>query len=85
MSIDGNSEKKMVPKFSLQMFIQELHNSMVIKPEEGGLKEARYKENNFIISDSTLRNILPTQLKNMSARYKVMRGCDYCIYAKSMH
>ena len=30
---------------------------MVISPEEGGHKEARYVDNNIIISDSTLRKI----------------------------
>ena len=28
--------------------------------------------------------LLP-QLKQMSARYKVMCGCEFCIYAKSIH
>ena len=35
--------------------------------QEGGLKEARDEDNNIIISDSTLLNILPPQLKNMTS------------------
>ena len=40
---------------------------MVSTPEEGVRKEARYRENNIIISDLTLQNILPPQLKNMTS------------------
>ena len=37
------------------------------------------------ISDSILQTFLPPQFKTMSARYKVMCGCECCIYAKSIH
>ena len=53
--------------------------------EEDGLKEARGAENNTIISDSTLRNILPPQLNKMTCRYKVMCGCECFVFSKSMH
>ena len=66
VSIDGNSEPQLVPKLLLQVSIWELHNNMVVTQEEGGIKEARYADNNIIISDSTLRSILKTQLNNMS-------------------
>ena len=39
----------------------------------------------MIIIDSTLRMFLPPQLKQMSARYKVMCGWECFIFAKSMH
>ena len=83
--IDSNYKKKLIPKVLLQVSPQELHSSMVIPPEENGLREVRDKENNIIISDSTLRNILPHQLKMMNSRYKVMFGCECCICAKIMH
>ena len=51
----------------LQVSVRELHNSMVSPLEEGGLKEASDKDNNIIISDSTLQNIPPPQLKNMTS------------------
>ena len=38
--------------------------------EKGGLKEARYADNNIIISDFTIHNIQPPQLKKISAWYK---------------
>ena len=58
---------------------------MVSPLDEGRLREARDSDNNIIISDSTLRTILPPQLKNMSSRYKVMCGCECCMSAKGMH
>ena len=58
---------------------------MISTPKEGGLKEERDSEDNIIIIDSTLRNILPTQLMNMTSRYKIMCGCECYISAKSMH
>ena len=56
-----------MPKLLLQVSVRELHNSMVSPPEEGLLKEARDEDNNIIIGYSTLRNILPPQLKNMTS------------------
>ena len=58
---------------------------MLSTSEEGGLKEARYAENNIIISYSTLCSILPPQLKKMYARYRVMCDCKCCISSKIIH
>ena len=85
MSIDNHSNIHSFPKLLLQVSYQERHKIMVSTLEEFGLKEARYAENNTIIYYLTLRNILPPQLKNISARYKVMCGCECCISAKIMH
>ena len=84
-SIDDHSETKLVTKLLLQVSVSKLHNSIASPPKEGGRKEARDAENNIIISDSTLQSILPPQIKNMSARYTVMFGCECCISAKSFH
>ena len=48
------------------------------------MKYGRDKENNMIIGDLMLHNILPPQIKMMSARYKVICECDCCISAKTM-
>ena len=85
VSIDGHSEPQLVPKLLLKVFVWELHNSMAITPEEGGLKEARDADNNIIISDFTLYSIIPPNLNKMSARYNIMCGCECCICAKLMH
>ena len=84
MKIDGYTELQIVQKIWSQVSVRELHNNLVSDIDNFGLKEARYEENNIIISDSTLRSLLPPQLKNISSRYKVMCGCKCCISAKSM-
>ena len=67
------------------MSVRELHNSLVSDPNDGGLKDARDGDGKIIISDSTLRSLLTPQLKQISARYKIMCGCECCISAKSIH
>ena len=58
------------------MSIRELHNSLLSDSNNSGLKDARDEDGKIIISDSTLRSLLPPQLKKMSARYKIMCGCE---------
>ena len=79
------TEPQRVPKLLLQVSVRELNNSVVIDINDGGLKDAPNEDGKTIISDSTLRSLLPPQLKQMSACYKVMCGCEYCIYAKIIH
>ena len=61
------------------MSVRELHNSLVGDTNDGGIKDARDKDDNIIISDSTLPSLLSHQFKKMSARYKSMCGCECCI------
>ena len=63
---DDQTEPQLVPKLLLQMSIRELHNNLVSDPNDGGIKDARDEDNNIIISDSTLRSLLPPQLKKMT-------------------
>ena len=83
--LDDHTEPQLVPKSLLQVSVKKLHNILVSDPNDGGLKDARDENGNIIISDYTLRSLLPPQLKQMSARYKIMCGCECCIYAKSIH
>ena len=53
--------------------------------DDGGLKDARDKDNNIIIGDSTFFSLLPPQLKQISERYKVMCGCKCFISTKIIH
>ena len=69
------SEPQLVPKILLQVSVRELHNSLLSDPNYGGLKDARNEYDKIIISDSTLRSLLPPKLKQMTARYKIMCGC----------
>ena len=83
--LDDQSERQLVPKLLLQVSVRELHNSLVSDPNGGGIKDAWDEDGKIIISDSTLVSLLPPQLKQMSARYKVMCGCECCISDKSIH
>ena len=72
-------------KWLLQVSVRELHNILVSDTNDDSIKDARDEDGNIIIIDSTLRSLLPPQLKQIYARYKVMCDCEYCIYAKSIH
>ena len=65
------------------MSLRELHNSFVIDPNDGGMKYARDEDGKMITSDSTFHSLLPPHLKQMSARCKIMCGCECCISAKA--
>ena len=58
---DDQTEPQLVPKFLLQVYVIEVHNSLVSDPNDGGSKDARDEDDNIIISDSTLRSMLPPQ------------------------
>ena len=83
--LDDQTEPQLFPNFLLQVSVRELNNSLVSDPNDGGIKDARYEDGKSIIRASTLRSLLPPQLKEMSARYKIMCGCECCISAKSIH
>ena len=83
--LDDQTKPQLVPKLLLQVSVRELHQSLVSDPNDGGLKDARDEDGKIIISDSALRSLLSHKLKQISARYKVMCGCEYCIFVKSMH
>ena len=59
------TEPQLVPKLLLQVSVRELHNSLVSDPNDGSLKYARDEDGKIIISDSTLRSLLPPQFKNV--------------------
>ena len=61
--LDDQTEPQLVPKLLLQLFVRELHNSLVSDPNDGGLKDARDEDDKIIISDSTFFSLLPPQLK----------------------
>ena len=79
------TEPELVRKLLIQVSVIEQHNSLVSYPNDGGIKDARDEDDNIIISDSTFRSLLPPQLKQIYERYKVVCGCECCIYAKSIH
>ena len=83
--LDDQTEPQLVPELLLHVSIRELHNILVSDTNDGGLKYSRYEYGNIIISDYILRSLLPPQLKQMYASYKIICGCECCIYDKSIH
>ena len=63
MKIDGYNEPQLFPKLLLHMSIREPHKNIVSATKDGEIKETRYEDDYIIISDSTLRSLLPPQLK----------------------
>ena len=53
------TEPTLVPKLLLQVSVRELHNRLVSDPNDGGLKDDRDEDGKIIISNSTLRSLLP--------------------------
>ena len=80
VKLDVQTEPQIFTKLLLQVSVRELHNILVSDPNDGGIKDSRDEDGKIIISDSTLRSLLPPQLKQMSARYKIMCGCECCIF-----
>ena len=62
---DDQTKPQLVPKLLLQVSVRELYNILVCDPNDGGLKYLRDEEDNIIMSDSTLRSLLPSQLKQI--------------------
>ena len=64
---DDKTEPRLVPKLLPKVSVRELRNSCVSYPNYGGLKDAKNKYDNIIISDYKFRSLLPPQSKQMSA------------------
>ena len=56
------TEPQLVSNFLPQVSVRELHNILVRDTNDGGIKDARDEDNNIVISNSTLRSLLPPQL-----------------------
>ena len=68
-------EPQLVPKLLLHVSVRELHNSLVSYPNYSVLNDALDEGGKIIISDATLRSLLPPQLKQMCVRYNIMCSC----------
>jgi hypothetical protein len=80
-----NGEKDRVGKLLLEIYVRELHNSLIGPVEDGGLASARDANGIVLISDTALRFLLPPQLRKMTPGHKQMCGCELCIVAKGLH
>ena len=78
VKIDSHTEPQLVPILLLQVSVKELHNNLVSETDDGGIKEARYADNNIIISDYKLSLLFPPQLKKCR---QDTRPCEVMIVA----
>ena len=85
INVPGKNENKSVPKSLLQISVRNLHNDMVRPVSQGGLSEARDRNNNIVISDYVLCYILPPNLRNISLCKKSMYGYNVFTYTNSIH
>ena len=60
---DVYTEPQLVPKLLLHVSVREPDNNLFGATKYGGLKEARYEDNNIPISDSILRSLFPPKFK----------------------
>ena len=81
VSLDGCSEKVVLPKYFLQIPISELHSDLFKSKEEGSLAESRDENGKVIISDSSLRQLLPRNVYPMSNQRRDLCGCETCVSA----
>jgi len=76
-----------VGKLLLEIPVRELHNCMIKPAEEGGLPCVRDTSNKVLVSDTSLRSILKTnipELRKATDSHKQMCGCEICVISKLM-
>ena len=57
----------------------------MIKPvREGGLEGTIDDDGEQFVSDTMLRHLLPTNMRRMTERHKMMCGCEVCITPKRL-
>ena len=81
---DADTKVKLrVPKLLLECSMRQLHNELIVSPDDGGLVGARHaKTNDVIISDTMLSSLAPPQLSPMTDNHKMMCGCAICNTSK---
>ena len=74
-----------VPKLLLECSMRQLHNELIVSPDDGGLLGAKYAKINDVISiDTMLRYLERPQLRPMTDNHKMMYGCTICNTSKYM-
>ena len=83
----GDTKEKVSRKIRL-CSVTELHNDMIKTKSNGGFDQCRDKDNNVIMSDTSLRNFIKKRMphvKKATKRDKQMCGCAMCVIMKSQH
>jgi hypothetical protein len=77
-------EKERIGKLLLEIPVRKLHNDMLLPINKGGFAGAIYERGAIIISDTTLRKLLPKELRPATETHKQLCGCELCITAASL-
>ena len=81
----GKDGKKVtIGKYLLEISFREPHNDMNKPVTKGGLEGAIDDDGKQILSDTMLRSLLPTNMRRMTERHKMMCGCEVCITPKRL-
>ena len=78
--ISGNKDRR-VGKYLIQISIRELHNDLIKSKNEGGLDKV-WNGKKLLVSDKSLRYMIPINVKKFTPRYKQICRCEVCIQAK---
>ena len=76
--------KERIGKLLLEIPVRELHNDRLLPTNEGGFAGSRDEEGKIIISNTTLRNLLPFELRPATETHKQLCGCELCNCATSL-
>ncbi len=68
-------------KLLLEIPVRELQNDMLLPVNKGGFAGALDESGAIIISDTTLRKLLPKELRPATETHKQLCGCVFCITA----
>ena len=63
IKVTGTDKKEVVHKKLFQISVRELYNDLIKPEDQGGLKEAKDASGNVIIGLTTLRYLMPPQVK----------------------
>ena len=80
----ATGEKERVGKLLLEIPVRDLHNDMLLPVNKGGFAGAFGEDGAIIISDTTLRKLLPRELRPATETHKQLCGCELCITAASL-
>ena len=80
-----SKKREPVTKLLLQISVRELHDDLISSPPKGLSSVYDTKTKKLLVSESTLRTMLPPQLRPMNSSQKTICGCECCITTKMLH
>ena len=78
-------KREPVTKLLLQVSVRELHDDLIGPPPKGLPSVYDPITKQLLVSESTLRAMLPPQLRRMTNAQKDICGCECCITTKLLH